>query len=119
MTSDPNAPNDSKWININAFQSAAIGAWGNCGIGIMSGPGYTNLDLTLAKRFNMGGTRQLEFRAEAFNALNHPNWSMPGVSLASLNTFGIITSTVNEPRVDPARAEVLLLGPAARPSRAA
>jgi len=99
MTSDLNAPNDSKWINIDAFESAPIGTWGNCGIGIMSGPGYSNVDLTLAKRFNMGGTRQLELRAEAFNALNHPNWNMPGVSLANRNTFGIITSTVNEPRI--------------------
>ena len=31
MTSDPNAPNDSKWIDINAFQSAPLGTWGNCG----------------------------------------------------------------------------------------
>lgn len=99
MTSDPNAPNDSKWINIDAFESAPIGAWGNCGIGIMDGPGYTNVDLTLAKRFNLGGTRQLELRAEAFNALNHPNWNVPGVSLANRNTFGIITGTVNEPRI--------------------
>jgi hypothetical protein len=99
MTSDPNAPNDSKWINIDAFESAPLGTWGNCGIGIMSGPGFNNLDLTLAKRFNMGGTRQLEVRAEAFNALNHPNWSMPGVTLANRNTFGIITGTVNEPRI--------------------
>ena len=99
MTSDANAPNDSKWINIDAFASAPIGAWGDCGIGIMDAPGYTNADFTLAKRFSMGGARQLEFRAEAFNALNHPNWAPPGVSLANRNTFGIITGTVNEPRI--------------------
>jgi hypothetical protein len=99
MTSDPNAPNDSKWINIDAFARAASGTWGNCGIGILSGPGYSNVDLTLAKRFNMGGTRQLELRAEAFNALNHPNWTMPGRNIGDLNTFGIITGTVNEPRI--------------------
>jgi len=99
MTSDPNAPNDSKWIDISAFQSAPIGTWGNCGIGIMDAPGFTNTDLTLAKRFNMGAERYLEFRAEAFNAFNHPNWAPPGVSLASPNTFGIITGTVNAPRV--------------------
>ena len=62
-------------------------------------PGFTNTDLTLAKRFNMGGERYLEFRAEAFNAFNHPNWAPPGVSLGSPNTFGIITGTVNAPRV--------------------
>ncbi len=99
VTDDATAPNDSKWIDITAFQSAPLGTWGNSGVGIMDGPGYTNLDLTLAKRFNLGGTRQLEFRAEAFNALNHPNWNMPGVSLGNVNTFGIITSTVNEPRI--------------------
>jgi hypothetical protein len=65
----------------------------------MDGPGYTNVDFTLAKRFNMGGTRQLELRAEAFNALNHPSWAPPGVSLANRNTFGIITNTVSEPRI--------------------
>jgi hypothetical protein len=99
MTSDASAPNDSKWINIAAFEAAPRGTWGNCGVGIMSGPGYSNVDLTLAKRFNLGGTRQLELRAEAFNALNHPNWNMPGRNIADLNTFGIITSTVNEPRI--------------------
>jgi hypothetical protein len=99
MTSDPNAPNDSKWIDITAFQSAPLGTWGNSGVGIMSGPGFTNLDLTLAKRFNLGGPRYVELRAEAFNALNHPNWNMPGVSLGNVNTFGIITGTVNEPRI--------------------
>jgi len=62
MTSDPNAPNDSKWINIDAFARAASGTWGNCGIGLLDAPGYSNIDLTLAKRFNMGGTRQLELR---------------------------------------------------------
>ena len=47
----------------------------------------------------MGGDRYLEFRAEAFNAFNHPNWAPPARSLASPNTFGIITGTVNAPRV--------------------
>jgi hypothetical protein len=99
MTSDPNAPSDSKWIDINAFARAAQGTWGNCGIGVLSAPGYTNVDLTLAKRFKTGGERYLELRAEAFNALNHPNWSPPGRNIADTNTFGIITGTVNAPRV--------------------
>jgi hypothetical protein len=99
MTSDPNAPNDSKWISIDAFARAAQGTWGDCGIGIMDAPGFNNLDLTLSKRFNVGGARSLELRAEAFNALNHPNWSPPGRNIADLTTFGIITGTVNAPRV--------------------
>ena len=99
MTSDPNAPNDSKWIDIGAFARAATGTWGDCGIGILSAPGFTNMDLTLAKRFNAGGSRYVEFRAEAFNVMNHPNWSPPGRNIADATTFGIITGTVNAPRV--------------------
>jgi hypothetical protein len=99
VTSDPTAPNDSKWLDIGAFASAPLGTWGNCGIGVADAPGFTNVDLTLAKRFNVGGERSLEFRAEAFNALNHPNWAPPGVSLGNVNTFGIITGTVNSARV--------------------
>ena len=57
------------------------------------------MDLTLAKRFNAGGSRYVEFRAEAFNVMNHPNWSPPGRNIADATTFGIITGTVNAPRV--------------------
>ncbi len=99
MTSDPKLPNDSKWIDIAAFAQAAPGTWGNCGVGILSAPGFTNTDLTLAKRFKAGGERYLELRAETFNVFNHPNWAPPGRNIADVNTFGIITATVNAPRV--------------------
>ena len=64
MTSDPSAPNDSKWLDITAFQSAPLGTRGNCGIGIADAPGYSNTDLTLAKRFHMGAERYLEFSVD-------------------------------------------------------
>lgn len=42
------------------------------------GPGYFNLDLGLAKTFPIAGERwSLKFRADAFNALNHPNFTGP------------------------------------------
>ena len=99
ITSDASAPSDSKWLDINAFETPALGTFGNCGIGIADAPGYTNVDASLAKRFGFGGTRYLEFRAEAFNLFNHPNFGPPGRDIATPNTFGIITSTVGSPRV--------------------
>jgi hypothetical protein len=38
-----------------------------------------------------------EFRAEAFNTLNHPQFQGPDSTVGS-STFGLITSTVNNPR---------------------
>ncbi len=92
-------PTTRKWLDINAFQKPALGTFGNCGIGIADAPGYTNVDASLSKRFNMGGPRYLEFRAEAFNLLNHPKFGPPGRDINTPSTFGIITSTVGSPRV--------------------
>ena len=42
------------------------------------GPGFFNTDLGLAKLFPIHGeTTNLQFRADAFNALNHPNFQVP------------------------------------------
>jgi len=38
---------------------------------------YWNMDLSLAKRFDITERVKLQFRAEAFNALNHPNFDNP------------------------------------------
>ena len=34
----------------------------------------------------------LQFRFEAFNAANHPNWNTPGTDARNAATFGRITS---------------------------
>ena len=48
-------------------------------------------DLALFKNFNLGGARRVQFRAECFNFLNHPNLS--GIEANPLNAnFGRITS---------------------------
>jgi len=99
ITSDPNAPADSKWLNIAAFAVPSLGTFGNCGPGVARAPGYNNVDASIAKKFKVAGARYLEIRAEAFNLLNHPNFGPPGRDINTPSTFGIFTSTVGNPRV--------------------
>jgi len=56
------------------------------------GPGRTNLDLALAKTTMITERVNVEFRLEAFNALNHTEFANPDINVNS-GTFGQITST--------------------------
>ena len=99
VTADSSAPNDSRWLDINGFAMVPLGTFGNCPVGMARAPGYSNVDLALSKRFEVGGPRYLEFRAEAVNVLNHPSFGPPARDISVPNTFGLITSTVSSPRV--------------------
>jgi hypothetical protein len=48
---------------------------GDSGLGTVRGPGQNNLDLSLAKTFSLYERLHLEFRGDAFNALNHTQWT--------------------------------------------
>jgi hypothetical protein len=87
------------WLDINAFARAALGTWGDCGVGTARAPSYRNIDAALSKRFNAGSDRYLEFKAEAFNLTNSPSFGAPGRDLNAPNTFGLVTSTISNPRV--------------------
>jgi hypothetical protein len=95
----PADQNIDHWLDINAFQRAARGTWGNCPIGVARAPGYVNIDAALSKQFRAGGERYFEFRAEAFNLTNTPSFGPPARDLNSPNNFGQITSTVSSARV--------------------
>jgi hypothetical protein len=86
------------WLDINAFARAPLGTWGNCGIGVARAPGYRNIDAVLSKRFDVGGDRYLEFRAEAFNLTNTPSFAPPARNIGDAANFGRITNTVSLPR---------------------
>jgi len=88
----------ASWFNTKAFALNAIGTVGNVGINTMRGPGLINLDTGIYKNFRIMETRQLQFRTEFFNVLNHPNLGLPNSSVVS-PFFGQISSVVGTPRV--------------------
>jgi hypothetical protein len=85
------------WLDRAAFSAAPLGELGNLGIGNIRGPGSWTIDAGVSRIFELGETRQLEFRAEADNILNHANFNSPSGNLNQA-TFGRIQSA-GEPRI--------------------
>ncbi|HEY3841324.1 MAG TPA: TonB-dependent receptor, partial [Bryobacteraceae bacterium] len=54
-------------------------------------PGFQDWNLGLYKKFLINEKNSIEFRAEAFDVNNHPNWSGPGLN-PTASTFGKVTS---------------------------
>jgi hypothetical protein len=75
--------------------------FGNSGTGIVDGPSQANLDFAVTKSVFVSWPREkssFEFRAEFFNAFNHPQFSNPDTNFSS-PTFGVISSTAVNARV--------------------
>jgi hypothetical protein len=80
-----------QWFNTAAFAQPALGAFGNSGRSILRGPGQNRVDLGFFKNFVLPKNATLQFRLEAFNAFNHPNFLAVSQNLTARN-FGVVTS---------------------------
>ncbi|HKR59609.1 MAG TPA: TonB-dependent receptor [Pyrinomonadaceae bacterium] len=85
-----------RWFNTAAFAFPAPGTFGNAGRNIIDGPGYQSVNASLVKNTSLTESVNLQFRVEAFNLFNHPNYNLPDNFLGS-PTFGQITSA-RDPR---------------------
>jgi hypothetical protein len=90
---DPSAPGGRR-LNSQAFQPAPNLVQGNLGRNSIAGLGMYGIDLALRRDFPFGERRALQFRIEAFNALNHPDYADPVSSLSS-PLFGQSVSMLN------------------------
>ena len=100
-------PTASRYWNLAAFTEAPQGQFGNVGRNSIEGPGIIGFDAEVHKQFRMPYKEGhvLQFRFEAFNALNHPNWSMPTLNIlsgaaqpglpatAAHQNFGVVSGT--------------------------
>jgi hypothetical protein len=78
------------WFNPAAFANAPAGQFGDLGRNSIYGPGVISFDTDLVRRFQYHERYRLEFRADFFNVLNHPNPGNP-VATNTSSTFGDIT----------------------------
>jgi len=88
------------WIDTIAYAPVNIPAnlpqrFGDSGKDTLRGPGFLNLDSGLFRDFHIKERVTLQFRAEALNLLNHPNFANPGADISTPSTFGYVTATAS------------------------
>jgi outer membrane receptor protein involved in Fe transport len=97
----------NEWANPAGFALPAPGTLGNLQRDLLPGPGIVDFDYSVIKDTPLKERAHLQFRAEFFNILNHPNFALPNASVfnqgvnggGSINpTFGQITSTTTNSR---------------------
>jgi hypothetical protein len=90
-------PTINQWFDPSAFVSPAdlTGTYGDAGRGILRGPGQFNIDFSLIKATKIAKL-DTEFRIEAFNVLNHPQFGNPNTTFGNA-AFGQISAMLANP----------------------
>ncbi len=87
----------SEWFNIANYTQPRYGFYGNASNGSIRGPAEFTGNTALYKTFHVKEKVSLQFRAEAFNVANHPNFAAVSTAFGSGN-FGAVTSAL-DPRI--------------------
>ena len=70
-------PTPSRFFNTDAFSVPDFGRFGTSGRNVIIGPGLANVDLSIARVFPVSDRVRAQFRADFYNAFNHPNFIAP------------------------------------------
>ena len=96
LLGDPNLPRGrrtiDRWFDVSKLANPAPGHLGNAGKGGIRGSGNNRWDLIISKLVRITERQQVEFRAELFNAFNHPQFDDPVVTPGNNPLAGKITS---------------------------
>jgi hypothetical protein len=104
---DPIIGSVNDWFNAACFTAPPNGELGNLGRNTLFGPDFWDLDFAVMKNTRVTEKLTAQFRVEAFNIFNHPDFDLPNPSLFTLGAAGNaipnplagqITGTVNAPR---------------------
>jgi hypothetical protein len=91
-----------QWYDPRAFVLPAQGTFGNVARGSLRGPGLFNVDTSFLKRIRISEGLNVQFRAEAFNVLNHPNFAYPSEVVFQGKDYsssaGVISTTATTSR---------------------
>jgi Carboxypeptidase regulatory-like domain len=84
----------NQWFETSVFTFPAPNTFGNVGRNaLLDGPAYVNLDASVARWFTVRSAVKAEFRIDAFNATNRPQFERPNGEFGNAR-FGQITTTI-------------------------
>lgn len=89
----------AQWFNTGAFSTPAFGFFGNCGTGLIRGPGENTWNWALFKTFPIKERLNLQFRAEFFNIWNHANFSSVSTGYGG-GGFGQVTGALDPRQIE-------------------
>jgi hypothetical protein len=93
-------PTTSAFFNVGAYDIPAhptdqfgtaepIGRFGNCGVGILEGPGTVTFSMSTGKTFHLTERFAIRYEAQFSNLFNLVNWGEPNMNITG--SFGQIT----------------------------
>jgi hypothetical protein len=82
----------SQWFNPAAFTTPPAYTWGTVSRDSLNGPPLYNLDSSISRKFKFSEQKELTFRWQMFNAMNHPQFGLPNATVG-VGGAGTITST--------------------------
>ena len=86
LIGDPYTGSTSGFLNQAAFRAAPTGRFGNLERNSLRSPATYQLNLGLLKDFNFTETIKFQFRAEAFNLFNTPQFTNPNTDFQAIGS---------------------------------
>jgi len=102
-------PTTADYFNMNAYSVPAsdIGRFGNCGVGILSGPGTTVFSSSVGKTFAISEKVGVRYEAQFANLFNILNKATPNMDVAS-SAFGLISQSQLQEQAGPRSIQMML-----------
>jgi hypothetical protein len=110
-------PTTAAFFNVGAFSVPAhstdsagtaepIGRFGNCGVGILDGPGTSTFSMSTGKTFHINERFGIRYEAQFSNLFNLVNWGSPNMNITG--SFGQITSAQDVSQAGPRSIQMAL-----------
>ena len=84
-------PAPARWFDPAAFGPPSPGSFGTSAKGVIVGPGWNIIHLSLHKYFNFTETMRLRLGCTTSNVANHPHYTDPATNISTAATVAMIT----------------------------